>query len=75
VEWTWPSRNTTQTVNAEGYKDILTCCILSTVEDEFSDDGCLYQHDSAPCHNSRSVREWFVDSKVQKWNGQPRVLT
>jgi hypothetical protein len=32
-------------VNAEGYTDILTCCILSTIEDQFSDDDCLYQHD------------------------------
>jgi hypothetical protein len=36
--------------NTEGYKDILTRCILSMVEDQFSDDSCLYQHDSAPCH-------------------------
>jgi hypothetical protein len=34
------------------------------VEDQFGDDDCLYQHDSAPCHKARSVREWFVDSKV-----------
>jgi hypothetical protein len=34
--------------NAEGYKDILTRCIVSMVEYQFSDDDCLYQHDSAP---------------------------
>jgi hypothetical protein len=45
-------------VNTEGYKDILTRCILSTV------DNCLYQHDSAPCHKSRSVREWFLDNNI-----------
>jgi hypothetical protein len=28
-------------INTEGYKDILTCCILSTVEDQFSDDDCI----------------------------------
>jgi hypothetical protein len=50
--------------NVEGYKDILTSSILSTVEDHFSDDDCLYQHDNAPCHKARSVREWFVDNKV-----------
>jgi hypothetical protein len=53
-------------LNAEGYKDILTRCILSTVEDRFGDDSCLYQHDSAPCHKAGSVREWFVDSRFQK---------
>jgi hypothetical protein len=51
-------------LNTEGYKDILTHCILSTVEDQFSDDNYLYQHDSVPCHKVRSVREWFVDNKV-----------
>jgi hypothetical protein len=49
---------------AEEYKDILTHCILSMVEDQFSDDSCLYQHDNAPCHKERSVREWFVDNNV-----------
>jgi hypothetical protein len=53
-----------ENTNAEGYKDILTRCILSTVEDQFGDDDCLYQHDNAPCHKARSVREWFVDNKV-----------
>jgi hypothetical protein len=45
------------TLNAEGYKDILTRCILFTVGDQFGYDDCLYQHDNAPCHKSRSVRE------------------
>jgi hypothetical protein len=31
--------------------------LLSMVGDQFSDDNCLYQHDIAPCHKSRSVRE------------------
>jgi hypothetical protein len=34
-------------LNMEEYKDVLTSCILSMVEDQFSDD-CLYQHDNAP---------------------------
>jgi hypothetical protein len=51
-------------LDTEGYKDILTLCILSTIEDQFGDDSCLYQHDSAPCHKARSMREWFVDNDV-----------
>jgi hypothetical protein len=50
MEWTWPSHNTAWKLNVEGYKDILTNYILSRVEDQFGDDDCLYQHDSAPCH-------------------------
>jgi hypothetical protein len=32
----------------------------------------LYQHDSAPCQKARSVRVWFVDSKVPEmdWPAQ-----
>jgi hypothetical protein len=50
----------------------LTRCIVSTVEDQFGDDDCLYEHDSALCHKSGSVREWFVDNKVPEmdWPGQ-----
>jgi hypothetical protein len=36
-------------VNTEGYKDIHTCCVLSTIEDQLDDDDRLYQHDNAPC--------------------------
>jgi hypothetical protein len=42
----------------------LTRCVLSTVEDQFGDGDCLYQHENAPCHKARSVKEWFVDNKV-----------
>jgi hypothetical protein len=59
-------------LNTEGYKDILTCCILSTVEDQFGDDDCLYEHDSAPYHKSGSVREWFVDNKVPEMDWRTR---
>jgi hypothetical protein len=51
-------------INAEGYKDILTRCLVSMIEDQFGDDDCLYQQDNAPCHEARSVSEWFVDNKV-----------
>jgi hypothetical protein len=44
----------------------LTRYVLSVVEDQFGDNDCLYQHDSAPCHEARSVRKWLVDSKVPK---------
>jgi hypothetical protein len=59
-------------INAEGYKDILIRCILSMIEDQFCDDDYLYQHVSALCHKSRSVREWFVDSNIPEmdWPAQ-----
>jgi hypothetical protein len=61
-------------INMKGYKDILTPCVLSMVEDKFGDDNCLYHHDNAPCHKSRSVKEWFVDNKVPERTAQPTVL-
>jgi hypothetical protein len=59
-------------INAEGYKDILTRCVLSTLEAQFDDDTCHYQHDNAPCHKERSVRGWFVDNNVpeMEWPAQ-----
>jgi hypothetical protein len=59
-------------LNAEGYKEILTCCVLSIVEGQFGDDDCLYQHDNAPRHKARFVREWFVDNKIPEmvWPAQ-----
>jgi hypothetical protein len=59
-------------INVEGYRDILTHCVLSMVEVQFGDDDCLYQHDNAPCHISRSVREWFVDNNIPEmdWPAQ-----
>jgi hypothetical protein len=59
-------------INAKEYKDILIHCILFTVEDQFGDDDCLYQHDSVPCHKSRSVREWYVYNNVPEidWPAQ-----
>lgn len=44
-------------VNAEEYKDILTSLVLPMVEDHFSDDLCLNQHDNAPYHKAGLVRE------------------
>jgi hypothetical protein len=64
MEWTWPIVILHGNLNTEGYKDILTRCILSTVADQFGDDDCLYQHESAPCHKAKSVREWFVENKI-----------
>jgi hypothetical protein len=61
-------------LNAEEYKDILTRCVLSTVEDQIGDDDCLYQHDSGPCHKARSVRDCLWTIRFEKWTAQPRVL-
>jgi hypothetical protein len=58
-------------VNMEKYEDILTCWILTTVEDQLGDDSCLYQHGNAPCH----WRNCLWTMTFQKWNDQPRVLT
>jgi hypothetical protein len=73
--FSWPGfdpHNTAQKYKRESIQGNLTGCILSVTEDQFGDDDFLSQHDSAPCHKSRSVREWFVDNKVPEmdWPGQ-----
>jgi hypothetical protein len=47
-------------LNAEECKGILTM-----IENQFGDDDCLYQHDNAPSHKTRSVMEWFLDWPAQ----------
>jgi hypothetical protein len=64
MDWTWPCRNTARKYKRRRIQGHLTSCVLSTGEDQFVDDDCLYQHDSAPCYKARSVREWFMDSNV-----------
>jgi hypothetical protein len=61
-----------ENLNSEGYKDILTHCILSMVEDQFGDDN----RENAPCHKARSVRERFVDSNIPEmdWPAQSTDL-
>jgi hypothetical protein len=63
MEWTWPSRNTHGNLNVIGYKDILTHCVLTTVEDQFGDDDCVFQHECS-VHKARSLRKLSVDNKV-----------
>jgi hypothetical protein len=58
-------------LNTEGYKDILTCCILSTVEDQFGDDDCLYQHDNDPCHKEGLWGNGLWTTRFQKWTALP----
>jgi hypothetical protein len=61
-------------INAEGYKDIVTRCVLSTVKEQFGDDDCLYQHDNAPCYKAWSVRDGLWTVRFHTYTGQPRVL-
>jgi hypothetical protein len=58
-------------LDTEGYKDILTRCILSMVEVQFR-DSCLYRHVSASCHKARSVRKCFLDNMIPEmdWPAQ-----
>jgi hypothetical protein len=72
MKWTCPLTILHRSLNAEVYKDSLTPCILFRVEDQFGDDDCLYQHDSAPCHKARSLSEWFMENKVPEmdWPAQ-----
>jgi hypothetical protein len=62
-------------INMEGYKDILSHCIMSRLEDQFGDDSCLYQHDSAPVIKQVMSVNILRTVRFQKWTGLPRVLT
>jgi hypothetical protein len=66
MEWTWPTRNSTAW-KSKCRRIQVHFDPLHTVYDRRPVQWwqfCLYQHDNAPCHKARSVREWFVDNKV-----------
>jgi hypothetical protein len=60
-------------LHTEGYKDILTSCILSVVEDQISDD-CISMT-VLPAIKQGLCGNGLWTIRFQKWIGQPRVLT
>jgi hypothetical protein len=61
-------------INPKGYKDILTCCVLSMVEGQFGDDDCI-RLTMLPAINQGLQGNGLWTTTFQTWTGQPRVLT
>ena len=60
------------TITAQAYVDVLNTFLLPTVEEQFGDGDCIFQHDRAPVHTARPVAEWLHDNNipVMDWPAQ-----
>uniref|UniRef100_A0AAZ3S1T4 Transposase n=1 Tax=Oncorhynchus tshawytscha TaxID=74940 RepID=A0AAZ3S1T4_ONCTS len=45
----------------EWYQHILREQLLPTIQEQFGDEQCLFQHDGAPCHKAKVAREQNID--------------
>uniref|UniRef100_A0A8C7TDF7 Solute carrier family 26 member 4 n=1 Tax=Oncorhynchus mykiss TaxID=8022 RepID=A0A8C7TDF7_ONCMY len=46
-------------MNKEWYQHILREQLLPTIQEQFGDEQCLFQHDGAPCHKSKGITKWL----------------
>ncbi|NP_001133228.1 transposase-like [Salmo salar] len=56
------SRNTA--MNKEWYQHILREQLLPTIQEQFGDDQCLFQHDGAPCHKAKVITKWLGEQNI-----------
>uniref|UniRef100_A0A096LU40 Transposase Tc1-like domain-containing protein n=1 Tax=Poecilia formosa TaxID=48698 RepID=A0A096LU40_POEFO len=46
-------------MNKEWYQNVLREQLLPTVQEQFGDEQCLFQHDGAPCHKTKVITNWL----------------
>uniref|UniRef100_A0A8C8I487 Transposase n=1 Tax=Oncorhynchus tshawytscha TaxID=74940 RepID=A0A8C8I487_ONCTS len=56
------SRNTA--MNKEWYQHILQEQLLPTIQEQFGDEQCLFQHDGAPCHKAKMITKWLGEQNI-----------
>uniref|UniRef100_A0A8C7DEI0 Transposase n=1 Tax=Oncorhynchus kisutch TaxID=8019 RepID=A0A8C7DEI0_ONCKI len=56
------SKNTA--MNKEWYQHILQEQLLPTIQEQFGDDQCLFQHDGAPCHKAKVITKWLGEQNI-----------
>ena len=45
-------------MNKEWYQHILWEQLLPTIQEQFGDEQCIFQHDGAPCHKAKVITKW-----------------
>lgn len=54
-----------KTMNSDVYKQVLDTKLFRTVQDQFGDDrNWIFQQDSAPCHTSKKMKEFFTEHNI-----------
>ena len=43
---------------------ILRAQLLPTIQEQFGDEQCLFQHDGAPCHMAKVKTKWFGEQNI-----------
>uniref|UniRef100_A0A8C7SD41 Tc1-like transposase DDE domain-containing protein n=1 Tax=Oncorhynchus mykiss TaxID=8022 RepID=A0A8C7SD41_ONCMY len=58
--------------NKEWYQHILREELLPTIQEQFGDEQCLFQHDGAPCHKAKVITKWLGEQNIDilgPWSG------
>ena len=51
-------------MNKEWYQHILREQLLPTIQEQFGDEQCLFQHDGAPCHKAKVITKWLGEQNI-----------
>ena len=51
-------------MNKEWYQHILLEQLLPTIQEQFGDEQCLFQHDGAPCHKAKVIAKWLGEQNI-----------
>uniref|UniRef100_A0A673ZNA5 Tc1-like transposase DDE domain-containing protein n=1 Tax=Salmo trutta TaxID=8032 RepID=A0A673ZNA5_SALTR len=51
-------------MNKEWYQHILRKQLLPTIQEQFGDEQCLFQHDGAPCHKAKVIIKWLGEQNI-----------
>ncbi|KAL0978515.1 hypothetical protein UPYG_G00171540 [Umbra pygmaea] len=51
-------------MNKEWYQQVLREQLLPTIQEQFADDQCLFQHDGAPCHKAKVITKWLGEQNI-----------
>ena len=51
-------------MNKEWYQHILSEHLLPTIQEQFGDKQCLFQHDGAPFHKEKVISKWLGEQNI-----------
>ena len=51
-------------MNKEWQQHILREQLLTTIQEQFGDEQCLFQHDGAPCHKAKVITKWLGEQNI-----------
>ncbi|KAL0199311.1 hypothetical protein M9458_007851 [Cirrhinus mrigala] len=51
-------------MNKEWYQNTLQQQLLPTIQQQFGEEQCIFQHDGAPCHNAKVITKWLGDQNI-----------